>query len=147
MTDAKPKQRRDELCTLFLSAPIAKSFGMKVHYTGEGNAVFTLPHNKNFDHAMGGIHGGVFATMLDNAGWFTVAPYFDTWIATVEFTTRLLEPVTQEDLIATGEIVRRGKKLTVAQMKIQSGSGKLVAIGSGTFAVTSEPYSTRKAGG
>lgn len=139
MNEAKLKQRRDYLCQLFSGAPIAKSFGMKIHYTEDGHAVFTQPYNKNYNHALGGIHGGVFAVMLDNAGWFTVAPYFDTWTATVEFTTRLLEPVTEEELIAEGEIIRLGKKLTVADMKIHSGSGKLVATGSGTFAVTGAP--------
>lgn len=139
MDAAKLKQRRDYLCTLFTGAPIAKVYGMKIHYTEAGHAIFTLPYNATFNHAMGGIHGGVFATMLDNAGWFTAAPYFDTWIATVEFTTRLLEPVTGEDLVAEGEIVRRGKKLTVAEMKITSASNRLVAIGSGTFAVTAAP--------
>ena len=31
----------------------------------------------------------VIATLLDNAGWFTAAVEYDTWIATVELTVRL----------------------------------------------------------
>ena len=140
MDKAVIKQRRDQLCTLFHGAPIAKSYGMTLHYNDEGAAVFTLPYNKNFDHALGQIHGSVFMAMLDNAGWFTLAPHYDTWIATVELTSRLLEPVAREELIATGKIVRLGKRICVASMEIVSESDKLVATGSGTFAVAGESY-------
>ena len=61
--------------------------------------------------------------MLDNAGWFTAAVHYDSWIATVEFETRLLEHVQAEELIATGEIVRLGKRITVT-----TGSGTYTPI-------------------
>ena len=137
------KQHSDYLCTLFQGAPIAKSFGMKIHYDEDHRAIFTLPYNKGFDHALGGIHGGVFATMLDNAGWFTAAVHYETWIATVELTTRLLEPVRGQDLIAIGKPVRTSKRLAVTEMDIRTGAGKLVATGGATFAVTSEPLFDR----
>ena len=85
------------LTSMFHAAPIARSFGMRLAYDAERCAVFTLPYNAGFDHGLGGIHGGVFATLLDNAGWFTVAAEYETWVATVEFQVRLLAAVQKEE--------------------------------------------------
>ncbi len=79
----------------------------------------------------------MIATLLDNAGWFTAAPYFDRWIATVELTVRLHQPVARQQLTARGRIVRRGKRITSAEMEVRGEQGQLVATGSGTFTVTS----------
>ena len=123
----------------FQSSAIKKAFGMEISYDNNGNACFELPYNKNFDHALNGVHGGVFATLLDNAGWFTVAPYYDTWIATVEFQVRLLEHVKQETLISTGNLLRLGKRIAIAEMQVRTASGRLVATGSGSFTPTTVP--------
>ena len=83
-------ERFKELVRLFNEkAPIARYLGMRLSYTGEGNAVVVLPYNPNLDHALNGIHGGVYATMLDCAGWFTAAAAHETpcWIATSEIST------------------------------------------------------------
>lgn len=138
MTDDRRKAHLARLKTMFDQAPIARAFGMTLSYDGEHRAVFTQPYNASFDHSIGGIHGGVFATMLDNAGWFTVAVHYETWIATVEFQVRLLEPVQKEELVATGRLVHSGKRIATAEMEVCAG-GRRVAIGSGTFTVTSQP--------
>jgi uncharacterized protein (TIGR00369 family) len=130
------RKRQEYLVSMSLKAPLVQTFGMKLSYNNAGQAVWEMPYNPKLDHAAGGIHGGVFATLLDNAGWFTVAPNFENWISTIEYQTRLLEPVEHEHLKAIGEIVRLGKRITIAQMKLWSGSGKLVAIGSGSFTTT-----------
>lgn len=133
-------QRQQRLIRLFNeSAPIAQSMGMTLRYNEKGQAIFEMPHNPRFDHALDGIHGGVIATLLDNAGWFTVAPNFDHWIATIEFSTRLHEPVAKTDLYSIGRIVRIGKRLASAEMEVRTAKDRLIATGSGTFTVTSVP--------
>jgi len=136
--DERRRAHLERLRAMFHQAPIARTFGMTLKYDEEQRAVFTLPYNPGFDHSIGGVHGGVFATMLDNAGWFTVAVHYDTWVATVEFQVRLLEPVQKEELVAVGRLVHGGKRLATAEMEVRAG-GRRVAIGSGTFTVTSHP--------
>lgn len=85
------------------------------------------------------MHGGAIATLLDNAGWFTAATRYDTWIATTDLHVQLLENVQGQALRARGELIRAGKRLATARMEVRLTDGKLVAIGSGTFAVTSVP--------
>ena len=137
MQQPDPSQRRPALEHLFNDrAPIAELFGMRLHYEGDA-AVFVLPYNPELDHALGQTHGGAIATLLDNAGWFTAAPYFDRWIATVEMTVRLHEPVGRQELVARGRIVRRSKRIVSAEMEVRGEQGQLIATGSGTFTVTS----------
>lgn len=134
----KAKQRRWEevLSQWHNRAPICRTFGMSLDYDEHGNARIELPHNPRIDHGMGGIHGGVIATLLDNAGWFTVATRFDHWIATLEFHVRLLDHAEKCDLVASGSIVRLGKTISTAEMKVCRKDGKAIAVGSGSFVLT-----------
>lgn len=133
-------ERQHKLIELFDRAPLKKTFGMDFTYNEAGSAVFVMPYNPAFDHAMNSIHGGVFATLLDNAGWFTVASYYDRWISTVEMQVRLLEHVAGKTLVATGTLVKAGNRIAVATMEIRTEDGVLAATGSGTFTVTGLAY-------
>ena len=131
------QRRVKRLEALFGSAPIGRTFGMRLTYTDDGAAVFDYAHHSGLEHAMGDTHGGVIATLLDNAGWFTVAPHYDSWIATVDLQVRILEPCRKENLRARGRLVRAGRRLAVAEMEVRTVAGRRVAVGSGTFSVTS----------
>lgn len=122
---------------LFNGAPIARFFGMRLVYTPQGNAVFTLPYNPRLDHALGGIHGGVYATMLDNAAWFTAAPSHGVfgWVATSELTVHMLEPAARTPLKSVGCLLKRGKRQDVAEARLYDGRGRLAGHGVGTFIV------------
>lgn len=138
MDAAGRKKRQAELVALFGRAPIKKTFGMTLRYDENGSAIFELPYNPNLDHFLGGIHGGVISTLLDNAGWFTVAARHDHWVATAEIQVRLLEPAAKVALSSRGWILKEGSRLTVAEMEVRvRESDRLVARASGTFVVTS----------
>ena len=109
---------------------------MRLHYDDEHRTVVELEPADHLNHALGEVHGGVIATLIDTAAWFTAAVHYDTWLATVEFQTRLLEPVSGEKLIARGSTVRVGKSLAIADAEVRTAEGRLIALGSGTFTVT-----------
>jgi len=77
--------------------------------------------------------------MIDNAGWFTAAAHYPTWIVSVEFNVRLHEPAGKQALRASGRIVRAGKRFTSTEMSVHNADGLLVATGAGTFSVTKAP--------
>ena len=135
--DKKRIKRQEELLALFGRAPIKKTLGIGFHYDEEGAAIFNLPYNPGLDHALDGIHGGVIAILLDNAGWFTVAQFYDAWVATAELQVRLLKPVAKTDIYSRGRILNLGKKIAVAEMEVRTREDLLIAVGSGTFVVTS----------
>lgn len=129
------EERRVELQRFHEGSPIGRHLGMRLSFEGE-EAILDLPHDPRLDHALGATHGGVIATLIDNAGWFAAALRYDCWIATVEFSVRLLEPATRSHLRARGRLVRGGERLAVAEMEVRDGEGALVAVGSGTYTVT-----------
>ena len=144
-TDLKMlRQRGEQLVRNFNRAPIKTTTGMTIAFNDDAQAVFELPFDIRLCHGMGDVHGGILALMLDNAGWFTVAVHYDTWVATTDLHIRLLEPANQEHLRATGRILRLGKRIAMAEMEVCSLSGRKVAAGSGTFVVTSVPWKQRK---
>lgn len=134
----KGEKMSQKLKDLFHGAPIAKSMGMTLDYNDQGQAIFKMPYHEGFNHALGGVHGGVYATLLDNAGWFTAALHYQTWIVTVEYSTRLLEGVVEEDLYSIGKLIRAGKRISTCSMELFTESEKLVAVGQATFSITSK---------
>ena len=134
------KKRQQKLIELFDKAPMKKTFSMELSYNKDGNAVFEMPYNPGFDHALNQVHGGVIATLIDNAGWFTAASKYSTWVGTADMQVRLLEPVEKKKLIATGSMIKEGNKIAMTEMKVKTEDGQIVAVGSGTFVVTSVPY-------
>ena len=106
-------ERTEELLRIFSeNAPIARCFGMKLSYADEASAVIDLPYNPNLDHALDGIHGGVYATMLDSAdasgATFTAVAAHDVscWVATSELSIRFLEPAKSTSLRAVGRLLK-----------------------------------------
>ncbi len=131
-------QRRGKtLVDFFALAPMKQTFGMTLSYDDNGDALFDMPYKEALCHAMKDTHGGAIATLIDNAGWFTAATRYDHWISTTEMTVRLHEPAHREDLHATGQVVRAGKRMCSTTMEVRTTSGRLVATGAGTFVVSS----------
>lgn len=131
------KRIRDLLHIFNEVAPIARTFGMALSFSDEGNAIVDLPYNPGLDHALGGVHGGVYATLLDSAGWFTAAAAHDEdcWLATSEMSIHFLAPVKKTSLRAVGQLIKRGKRQDVAEVRLYDGDGQLVGHATGTFMV------------
>jgi len=118
-------------------APIARTFGMRLSYGEEGRAVVDLPYNPGLDHALDGVHGGVYATLLDTAGWFTAAAAHDVdcWLATSEMSIHFLLPVERSALRAVGRLLKQGRRQDIVEMRLYDGEGRLVGHATGTFIV------------
>jgi uncharacterized protein (TIGR00369 family) len=118
-------------------APIARHFGMRLSFDDEGNAVIDLSYNPNLDHAFEGIHGGVYAAMLDTAGWFTAVAARDEacWVATSEMSIHFLELAQRTSLRAVGRVVKSGKRQDVVEMRLYDEQECLVGHAMGTFVV------------
>ncbi len=144
MSSDSVRERCDQLISFFNRAPLQQAFGMVISYKENGAAVFDMPYNSKFDHTMGGIYGGVIASMIDNAGWYTAAAQTDNWVSTVNLNIQLLEPAEQVHIRSIGTLVRAGKKLSIVNMEVFTEGGKLIAIGSGTFSVSSIQRSSIK---
>lgn len=127
------------LADVYHTSPIGRTTGMRIVFDEQGHATCHWRHCRDFDHALHAVHGGLLATMLDNAGWFTAAAAHGGWVVTSDFQVRLLQSTAGEDLRAVGRLLRSGRRLTVVAMDVWSASGQHIATGNGTFCPTGQP--------
>lgn len=127
------------LADVYHGSPIGRTTGMRITFADDGAATCAWRHVPDYDHALAAVHGGLLATMLDNAGWFTAAAAHGEWVVTSDLQLRLLQGTAGHDLRATGRVVRSGRRLTVVAMDLFAANGDHVAIASGTFCPTGRP--------
>ena len=135
MTMNEIQKRAKTYENLFEQAPMKKTFQMEVSYDENGDATFTMPYQEKFNHGLGSTHGGVLATILDNAGWFTAATRYDYWIVTTDLHIQMLNPVTGSGLKATGKLTKAGKRMAFTTMELWDDNENIIATGTGSFAV------------
>ena len=126
------------LISLFNNAPVNKTLGVKLEYNAEGEAVCRWSRSPSFDHGGHDTHGGIIATLLDTAGWFTAAAKCGQAVVTSDIHVRLLQPAKQQDLVATARVIRMGAKSAVMEMTVSSPAGELVAMATASFAKLGE---------
>ena len=81
------------------------------------------------------IHGGLIGLLADTAGSFAVGSMSPgSTVKTVEFKMNLLAGV-QGDLLAIGEVVRKGRTLATCRLEVVEGNDRVVAIGLATYAL------------
>ena len=132
------KTNQDNAIKLFSKAPMKKTFNMVLSYNEDNQAVFNMPFDQKFCHALGGLHGGVLSTLLDNAGWFTVQPHYENWVNTIDLQVQLLLPTSNKALISKGTLVKKGKNIAFSKMEVLDEDENLIATATGTFAVSNK---------
>jgi uncharacterized protein (TIGR00369 family) len=112
--------------------------GLELAGLTEGSATFAfkpLPHHRNL---VGGLHGGVLATLADTATG--VAMHSAIWPERTHVTLQLdlhfvASPGTDR-VVATGRVIRAGRRIGFAEGEIADEEGTTVATASATFAIT-----------
>ena len=108
----------EKLKQLFEAAPISRYLGMTLSYCENGVARVRLPFRAEFEESHGVIHGGLIGLLADTAGNFAVGSVSPgSTVKTVEFKMSLLAGV-QEDLLAIGEVVRKGRSLATCRLEV-----------------------------
>ena len=117
---------------------LAKAIGFEITEFSVGSCVVECTiEDKHLN--MGGVaHGGVHATMLDTAmgGTLVTTLSKEEWCATAQFDISYLNSVgIGTRLIATGEVIRRGRNIAHMEGRMTSEEGMVVATAKGTWAV------------
>ena len=120
-------------------SPVWKWFEIKVEQAEEGFCRLAMPITKdmiNLDDNT--LHGGVIATLIDEAVGAAMSTYLMTdkdvkGNTTIELNVSYLEGVLTPQVFAEGRIVRKGRTLVVGQADILDGNGKLCARGRATY--------------
>ena len=128
----------DELSGLTELSGICGTLGIQLGEFGNGKCTVMATVNAEHLNAGGVAHGGLAATMLDTAlGAALVSTLLkQEWCATAQLDISFLNAaIVGMNLIASGEIIRRGQNLAHLSGELVEESGKLIATAKGTWAV------------
>ena len=101
----------------------------------EDRIVMRMPMRPEFERraGTGQWHGGPIAALIDTAGDYAVVMKVGAGVPTVNFRTDFLRPGINTDLIATARVRRAGRSIAVVDIDVHDESGKLLAVGRGTY--------------
>lgn len=120
--------------------------GITIESEEEGHVVLRLPHRDELtNHQSDTIHGGIVATLIDNAGGTAVRSVLaspgTTQYATTELNVSYLRPATG-DLRADATVRRNGSSIAVIQIDVDShlpsGEWATVAVGRVSYYVDAD---------
>ena len=104
-------------------------------------AILAALYNRATCQGMGMLHGGVFACVLDSATYYAALSHYglvDKLPLTQEYKINLLSTARQEDIYALAQLLRAGRTVAVAEAKLYTATGKLVAAGMASFLIPPE---------
>ncbi|MEF3273478.1 MAG: PaaI family thioesterase [Chloroflexus sp.] len=99
----------------FARQGLMRSFHAVIEHIRPGELAITMPNDPAFSQQHGYIHGGVIASILDSACGYaalTLMPV-DREVLTVEFKINFLSPARGSRFIATGQVIKTGRTVTV----------------------------------
>jgi len=116
--------------------------GTTIETVDVGRIVLSVPFDEKLTNTTEPptVHGGIAATLADTAGALVQRTVFDDprrgGVATINLNINYLARA-NDDLIATGEVVRSGGSVGVSEMRVESptsdGETETVAVGQGSF--------------
>jgi uncharacterized protein (TIGR00369 family) len=117
----------DLLIENFNSQKTMRWIGAELTDVRPGYAEVTLPRREEFTQQSNTVHGGILATIGDNAGGYaawTLEPN-DANMLAVEFKINLLGEAKGDPIIARGNVVKHGRTLSISRVDIFSVENKL----------------------
>jgi uncharacterized protein (TIGR00369 family) len=100
-----------------------------------------VPFRPEFNQPAGVMHGGVIMSLIDTVVVPVIGSAYDEprEIFTVDISVRFIAPIVNEDAIAEGWVVKRGRSIVFLEAEVRTDSGTLAATGSLVYKVSSKP--------
>ena len=122
MTEFQPKDPAFEarIRASFARQNVMALIGAELTHIGPGRVEIELPFRADLTQQHGFFHAGIVGTIADSAGGFaayTLMPA-EASVLSVEYKINLLSPADGERLVASGQVVRPGRTLTVCDLEV-----------------------------
>jgi uncharacterized protein (TIGR00369 family) len=113
--------------------------GLELEEVRADYARMRLAYRPELRQPAGVVHGGAIATLIDSVVVPAIGSGYDEPRAlfTIDISLRFLAAVVDEDMIAEGWIVQRGRSIVFCDAEVRSASGVLSASGSLVYKVSS----------
>ncbi len=99
----------------FSRQPFMSYIGASLEVVAPGYVEVHLPYREELTQQHGFIHGGVLATIADNAAGYAAFTLMaaDSSILTVEYKLNILRPGQGEKMLAKAKVIKPGRNLTI----------------------------------
>ncbi|MCC7566061.1 MAG: PaaI family thioesterase [Methanomicrobiaceae archaeon] len=119
--------------------PFFRMMGVNIGRFGDGKAEISMDIRPEMQNGVGWLQGGMFVALADEAmalALYTVLEEGEG-IATVSESTSFLKGAREGRLIATGRVVKKGRRIAFTEGEVRdAGSGTVYARTSAAFVVT-----------
>ena len=113
----------------------SRHIGAKVSEVEAGRADVYIDVEEVHLNGTGTLHGGVYASLIDNAMGLSVLALVGVRSATIQMDVHFLGSVSEGRIICRSEVVHRTRRTATAEAKVHDETDTLVAMGTGTFRV------------
>jgi len=141
MFRAAPGRTGIELLTMMANGdlpvpPISETLGFYGQSFGDGTATFTCEPTERQYNPMGSMHGGMPATLIDSATGCAIQSQLPEGFgySTIYLTCEYFRGITVDTglLTCTGNVVKRGRRVSVADASVVDADGKVYVRGTAT---------------
>ncbi|HEX6922816.1 MAG TPA: PaaI family thioesterase [Bacillales bacterium] len=122
-----------ELRKMYEESPFFQHIGFELVELEKGNVTVKLEIHEALLNTLNMLHGGIYATMIDNIIGITVRSVTSQPLVTVQLNVHYLEPVSKGVVFSRGRIDRLGHRIVSGEGEILDQDGNVLAKGSGTF--------------
>ena len=129
------------------TGPFFKLLSMPITKLGIGFSVMEINLEHKHLNPFGGIHGGVYASVIDTAAFWSVYSDLDenAGLITIDLKIDFLSPVKNGCIIVKGKRIKVGKTICLAEATVMDRQNKMLAHGSSKLMVSSEIQTIREA--
>ena len=113
----------------------SKHIGAKVEEVEPGRSTIAIDVEEIHLNGAGTLHGGVYASLIDNAMGLSVLALVGVRTATIEMNVHFLGAVNSGRITCESEVLHRTRRTATAEAKVHDAEGNLVALGTGAFRV------------
>ena len=113
----------------------SRHIGAKVEEVEPGRSVLYIDIENIHLNGTGTMHGGVYASLIDNAMGLSVLALVGVRTATIQMNVHFLGAVSAGRITCESEVLHRTRRTATAEAKVYDSEGNLVALGTGAFRV------------
>jgi uncharacterized protein (TIGR00369 family) len=123
--------------------PFFNHMSMAVKEIGIGFSVVVAEIRKNHMNPFGGLHGGVYSSLIDTAAYWSAYCDLpeDKGLVSIDLKVDFLAPVTSGTVVITGKRVKSGKTIYLAEARMHDSNSRLLAHGTSKLIVTQNQQS------
>jgi uncharacterized protein (TIGR00369 family) len=117
----------------------SRHIGAKVEKVEPGRSVISIEVEGVHLNGAGTLHGGVYASLIDNAMGLSVLALVGVRTATIQMNVHFLGAVSGGRITCESEVLHRTRRTATAEAKVRDAERNLVALGTGAFRVFEKP--------